>query len=278
MASQPAAFPDDAKIRSWNEYLKDPQVLDTNLILNGSMLFRGQGDADWGLVPSLVRALRQVPERMTNDKALNIEETAQEEFAAQAHLYLSMAILNSVPTIVHWWMHMQHYSAPTRLLDWTYSPFVAAYFACCDHPNKDGAVWALDINAGHFEMPKGFEDSATPEERNRLNKMFTSAEAPPRLHFINMGLRNERMIAQQGVFMLSENVQNTHEQILFSLRKEPDNAARIRKLRIPAEQKREFLRQLHVMNINARSLFPGLDGLGKSIGEMIVLTTMWKME
>jgi hypothetical protein len=54
-------------------------------------------------------------------------------------------------------MLMQHYKAPTRLLDWSYSPYLAAYFACSSNPNIDGAIWALNMQADDFTMPAAFD-------------------------------------------------------------------------------------------------------------------------
>ena len=47
---------------------------------------------------------------------------------------------------------MQHSGAPTRLLDWTRSPWAAAFFAAVENPDQDGAIWwyhqkALDATA-----------------------------------------------------------------------------------------------------------------------------------
>jgi hypothetical protein len=171
-------------------------------------------------------------------------------------------------------MHMQHYGAPTRLLDWSRSPFVAAYFACEKEPEMDGVVWALDVRADDFSMPTSFDPDAglgktpTKRELHLLEDDFENPQAPHDLHLVNMGLRNERMVAQQGVFMLCRNAAGVHDEILLRLKKLRHNRDLFKKLRIPASEKKAFMHRLRTMNIHGSSLFPGLDGLGRSIREM----------
>jgi hypothetical protein len=44
----------------------------------------------------------------------------------------------------HWYFLMQHYGAPTRILDWTVNPLVALYFAVRERIEENGAVWVVD--------------------------------------------------------------------------------------------------------------------------------------
>jgi hypothetical protein len=41
-------------------------------------------------------------------------------------------------------MVLRHYEVPTRILDWSMSPYVAAYFAVCNHNSEDGEIWSFD--------------------------------------------------------------------------------------------------------------------------------------
>lgn len=91
-------------------------------------VFRGQPDASWLLEPSLLRQLRSVEDPVA---ARNIEELLETEFTAQASLFpetesVWLALLAAGKTEV--WAFMQHHGCPTRLLDWTASAYVAAYF------------------------------------------------------------------------------------------------------------------------------------------------------
>jgi hypothetical protein len=81
--------------------------------------FRGHADNEWELIPSIARDQRGVA----------AEGTLVKRFKQNA---ASFAI-DRASTEWDWLFLMQHYSAPTRLLDWSESPLVALYFAVSDH-------------------------------------------------------------------------------------------------------------------------------------------------
>src|SRR5216684_3693164 len=60
----------------------------------------------------------------------------------QAHLFL--AHVPDDADSFHWLALMQHHGAPTRLLDFTWSPYVAAFFAL-ERATSDAAIWAINL-------------------------------------------------------------------------------------------------------------------------------------
>jgi hypothetical protein len=257
-------------VTNWDAFVGHPSVAHAYSHPSSPWIFRGQSRAEHGLCPSLLRTIRTTEVDLSPSNLLIYEDAAREEFEAQAHLYLGPALLAAAPTRVHWWMHMQHFGAPTRLLDWSLSPFVAAYFACERDLDGDGAVWALNIKASDFSMPEDFGLQMNSDARQRLDNFFLTCEPPVTIHLLSQGvLRNERMTAQQGVFMLCSNPSTEHDAFLLNLGATQGKEQMFRKICIPKEQKIDFYRRLRSVNINARSLFPGLDGLGKSISEMV---------
>ena len=100
----------------------------------GGPWYRGQQRKQWTLIPNIVRL-------GCSDRA--IEDDIREEFATRAP---ALSRFEMSPTNA-WDLYflMQHYGAPTRLLDWTESPAIALYFAVRDNPGHyDSAVWTLD--------------------------------------------------------------------------------------------------------------------------------------
>ena len=71
------------------------------------------------------------------------EEAVLLEFQRGAHRY--HAVTPALDQIVEWLALMQHHGAPTRLLDWTRSPYVALYFAMQGQSEGEAAVWAVDL-------------------------------------------------------------------------------------------------------------------------------------
>jgi FRG domain len=202
---------------------------------------------------------------------LKVEAYLLDQFRAVAPTHLPTAtFVATTPAAIDWWPIIRHYGVPTRILDWTFSIYVAAYFAVSRLTKCDGAIYALHRRtldeamsavhgkeAAHF--PKvddpSFRDPDTPHAVN----LFGRKTAVP-----------ERISVQQGGFMVCRNVAGDLENILATeVLKAGDPIERLIKLRIPAPSKPRFMTHLRAMNVTARSLFPGLDGIGRHLDETI---------
>lgn len=86
-------------------------------------VWRGQRDTTWDLVSSLERSF--TASKVDDSERDNREQRALSYFRAHTAGYLNWAPPEN--DIVSWLVTMQHYGCPTRLLDWTESPFVAVY-------------------------------------------------------------------------------------------------------------------------------------------------------
>jgi len=232
----------------WHEF-----IMSASLMMQKSpdeFVYRGQARAEWSLAPSLIRGpLRGA----TPEKTIEVERLALYQFQMQAHLHMPAALLPEDDDFLDWWALMQHYGAPTRLLDWTLSPYVAAYFAVAEHWDADGAVWCCHVTC--MDTPARPTDLVNP-----------SAAAKTFLY--GREKLSDRMVAQQGVFTCSTRVMSDHRDAIRASRAlEPSRI----KFVIGSQDKPTHLRQLRAMNVTANSLFPGVDGLGRSVSEFVRL-------
>ena len=175
-----------------------------------------------------------------------------------------------VPADSVWdWLALgQHHGLPTRLLDWTYSPFVALHFATANLRayDRDGIVWAIDYVRAHEELPDRLRDVLdhegaivfNPELLARAAPTFRDLEAladTPFCLFLEPPSLDDRIVNQYALFSLVSTPTATLDEWLAT---RPDLCRRIV---IPADLKWEVRDKLDQANITERVLFPGLDGL-----------------
>ncbi len=104
-------------------------------------LSRGQSKRYGGLVPSIDRDPRAGLSRLAK---LTLERQGIDIYRATARFFVhpgeQVALVDDVVAL----MVLRHYGVPTRLLDWSMSPYVAAYFAVSSDNAEDGEIWSFD--------------------------------------------------------------------------------------------------------------------------------------
>lgn len=170
----------------------------------------------------------------------------------------------------NWLGLAQHHGLPTRLLDWTFSPYVALHFAtdCVEHFDRDGVIWRVDYQRAHALLPAklrkilGDEDADifTTEMLSRaagtLKEFDAMAKKPFALFFEPPSL-DDRIVNQFAMFSL---MSSPRAQLEEWVEEHSDLCSQIV---IPAKLKWELRDKLDQANITERVLFPGLDGLSR---------------
>ncbi|HMQ51238.1 MAG TPA: FRG domain-containing protein [Anaerolineae bacterium] len=171
-------------------------------------------------------------------------------------------------TIWHWLSVAQHHGLPTRLLDWTYSPFVALHFATANL-NKfelDGVVWMVNFVEVHRHLPDllrleldslgahAFDVEMLSARLASLASLDTICPTPFALFFEPPSL-DDRIVNQFALFSILSSPTAVLEDWLQAIK------VTCSKVIIPAGLKWEIRDKLDQANITERVLFPGLDGL-----------------
>lgn len=216
----------------------------------GEMLwFRGQSDASWGLIPS---AHRYAP-------------ILESQFA-QHFRFRAPAVFSHCPAhkdYVAWLPLMQHYRLPTRLLDWSESLLVAAFFAITDRSGNDGAIWVLAPGAMNATSIGSIIPFLTDERVTPLvNEAFGSKEATGFAdHIAVLAPRtDQRMAAQLGNYTIHRG-------------RAPLEAARnaskfLARITIPSSAAPRFRRELSLLGVRECALFPDLEHLAKEVADI----------
>jgi hypothetical protein len=175
----------------------------------------------------------------------------------------------SIDSIWHWLALGQHRGLPTRLLDWTYSPFVALHFATANlnHMSEDGVVWTMNFVEANRSVPRRLRrimsaegsDTATVDMLSTFRSLrdFDGLSRAPFVVFLEPPSIDPRITNQLALFSLMSSASATLDDWLAR------RAKLARRVIIPASLKWEVRDKLDQANVNERVLFPGLDGLSR---------------
>jgi len=245
---------EEVRVKSWIDFVALSSELD-------GWAFRGQQDARWPLLTSLSRYLNAyIPDhaswRLREERAIRI-------FRRKAHNYLGdPSVLDNALRCL---ALMQHHGAPTRLLDFTKSPFVAAFFAL-ERATGDAAVYALNTprlwRAVPREHPDMDRDAIDPRQPGNFERLFL----PNANAIIWTGEPTEmdrRLVAQSGTLVVPGMLDKPFDEILQHY---GEPATLLKKIVLPPMVRDEAMKALYRMNVTNATLFPDLDGLARSIG------------
>ncbi|MBL7154381.1 MAG: FRG domain-containing protein [Phycisphaerae bacterium] len=169
---------------------------------------------------------------------------------------------------IGWLLMMQHYGAPTRLLDWTENVLVAAYFAVHENKNEDGEIWVMfpqRLNkhyAGEYfwlwDSPQVSYLAKEPFCTNprELAKDLDLRKIPQTPLAFYPCLNNPRMVAQSAVFTIHPKPNEDKSNTIRSLLKNTERGVEIVRYIIPSEFKANIFRDLNKLGINRTRLFP----------------------
>jgi len=256
-----------------------------------SFIWRGQRRADWSLSSSLDRLFDQLglaasPSELEKRLAAHLDIF---KHAARGRRGPNPA---SLPEEKDWWALGQHFGLATPLLDWTRSPFAAAYFAfeeLASDPTDYRVVHGLSRNAVKKKneeisiawnaekvrtlvreriTEKLVRAATDDEEKSNIRKVEKEGvhtlekERIPTIDFIDpMSDENQRLVSQGGLFTRAP-IRWPIEQWVSEAFRGSESAVLLR-IEIPDSDRHECLRALDRMNINHLSLFPDLSGASR---------------
>lgn len=259
---------------SWEELKK--YLLNWHDFSSPKYVFRGHADANWKLEPTIERCC-------SNDGYIRsiTEKTSIAMFQKGISIFATekdISFLNVPERYKHleWLALMQHHGAATRLLDFSDSPFIAAFFAMANltTENRKKCIWAIplqvidDKNKNNFSLKNLLEKNTLSELYSdlRLDKPIYDRNI---LGYSYLDMQFERLFRQQGGFIFSLSKQESFLSLLKNyFNDETLDSIPMLKLSVKNMSRTDIgvaINDLKLMNITYSSLFPDIDGFSKDI-------------
>lgn len=226
-------------------------------------VYHGAASSDHALLTSLDRLGGTDPPHTKR----RLEAHILRNFARYSRPYLQSTPVNDWELLVV----AQHHGVPTRLLDWSYSPLVAAHFATTSaYKGEACAIWRLEWQKIHqaygidtlalriedvsdLELLDGTDEFTVWDLFRHTGRNFSFLIEPPSL--------NERIFAQAATFTICTDTSRSYETFLA----DEGLTESLTKYVIPADVTAHVRDQLDLAGVEERYLFPDLDGVAASI-------------
>lgn len=282
------------RLASWSHFFDflEAEVFHLSTPSKQSYIWRGQRRSDWSLSSSLDRLFSQLSLAAGPSE---LEQRLAEHLDVFKHAARGRRGPNPAPLPEEkdWWALGQHFGLATPLLDWTRSPFAAAYFAfeeLASNPTDYRVVYGL--SRGAVDKKNGEISSASNDEKvrslareritDRLVQKAAKAKANSnaakktknesnylagrerllKIDFIDpMSDENQRLVSQGGLFTRAP-IGKPIEQWISDAFYGSESPVLVR-IEIPDHDRRQCLSALDRMNINHLSLFPDLSGASR---------------
>jgi hypothetical protein len=239
------------EVGSWRELDDEVAALHGDRV-HSPWVFRGLARSSYSNVSSLARL---------GDDFRSLERHLIRNFRKYAHRERPGS------TLWDWLSLAQHHGLPTRLLDWTFSPFVAAHFATATSPQHEAIVWAVDCEAANAELPCELRESLAAEgalvfttelladHAPALEALDALSEGEPFVLFFEPPSLDDRIVNQSAVLSAMSDPTTQMDDWLDA------HPHAWHAWRIPPAAKAEIRERLDQGNVTERVLMPGLDGL-----------------
>jgi hypothetical protein len=280
----------ETDISTWSDFI---DIIEKTKAKN--LIFRGQACNKWKIKSSFSRESEMFTQSLASGKVsekalIRLEDKMVDLFKSQLHLYIQDFNHTDKDNRLYLLSVLQHYGAPTRLLDWTYSPYIAASFSSCDNFDEDGVIYAIDFeyfktknldDIRTYNSIMGKESERTKQSniviefgkyyadlKERAEKRGEAVLEKNILVAYEPEKKNVRLARQQGLFLVSSKIDVTMDKVIegYGIN---DGLAEgnivANKLILKKEAKVEFLKQLQLMNVTSEILFPDMEGFCKSL-------------
>ncbi len=279
-------------IRDWGDLVK---IYNQKRRKWSQWIFRGQRDSEWPLTTSIERLVID-QWNYAYDVLPRIEAGMIRKFSRHSHHYLQF--MPNEDDNIQWLSIMQHYGAVTRLLDCTYSFYAALFFALgkatpSKNPDKMSAVWAFDVKWLYEE----FKDKVEPSEKTKygldddFKYIVTNPDSDNYFYFqrdpaipfvctVNPIKLNDRLIIQQGVFLSPGDIKRSFIENLEAIAKNRSPKNHLYRILVPNDIGflQDAICELHRMNMNEATLFPGLAGFARYLNSGVIIPELIKSD